>query len=647
MKGLRRIILLTGDFQKIARRLSLTREEHLRAIQQADKAYYEMDNPMIPDAVYDEMRRSYIEKYGAADLDYTPGAVSEGFVPFHHPVAVTSLAKIKAGETDELHKWREKLSPVVLEPKYDGLTVVAYPQRDGSYKFVTRGSGTDGEVLPNFIHRYEGNMMAKGTYAIRGEVVLTKAAFKSIQEDQKARGEEPFKNIRNAAAGILRSKERSPYIDKLTYICYDVVGWDVSEKEKLAYIIYDTPFTATKCSDDYVIDTPDDYIWEQAKKMFELVGEGLPLDGIVMKTQKAGSLAELGSTGHHPNNAVALKPSRTLFKTTVRSIEFSAGRTKVTPVAIFDPVEIDDTKVTRASIHNRDYFDRMALCEGDTVYVYKSNEIIPQIDEESIVHNGGKRIEWPEEAVSVDEKLVRDLMHMVSKPVLDIKGFSEKTARKLVENEVIEERNDIFRLDADELAKLDGLGEKSAQKIIDQIAARKAGTAFPRFMRALCVPGIGAHVGEAIEGSFETLGEFKQIMFGEPRTSQQEKRERLLAIDGIGPEIADEVASADFEDAFKALEFYISIEWEHTQEAVAGASDFAGKSFVLTGKMAFPRSHYEELIKAAGGIVQSAVNGKTNYLVIADVNSTSTKARKARELGTELVSPEQLEEMLR
>ena len=200
----------------------MMRAEHLEAIKTADKAYYEDDKPNLSDAAYDELRNDYIEKYGSADLDYTPGSVSEGFASFHHPIPVTSLAKIKAGETAKLHKWREKLSPVVLEPKYDGLTVVAYPQKDGSYKFVTRGSGTDGEVLPNFMSRYEGTdqVLDGESKVIRGEVMLRKATFKDIQADQRRRGEEPFKNIRNAAAGILRSKERSRYLDMLTYVCY-------------------------------------------------------------------------------------------------------------------------------------------------------------------------------------------------------------------------------------------------------------------------------------------------------------------------------------------------------------------------------------------------------------------------------------------
>lgn len=622
----------------------MMRAEHLEAIKTADKAYYEDDKPNLSDAAYDELRNDYIEKYGSADLDYTPGSVSEGFASFHHPIPVTSLAKIKAGETAKLHKWREKLSPVVLEPKYDGLTIVAYPQKDGSYKFVTRGSGTDGEVLPNFMSRYEGTdqVLDGESKVIRGEVMLRKATFKDIQADQRRRGEEPFKNIRNAAAGILRSKERSRYLDMLTYVCYDVVGWDVSEKRKLGYIRQNTPFEATMCSDDYVIDTSDDYVWERAKTIFNKVGEDLPLDGIVMKTLKDGALAELGSTGHHVNTAVALKPSRQIFETTLRDIEFSIGRTKITPVAIFDPVEIDGTEVSRASIHNKDYFDKLALCSSDTLFIYKSNEIIPQI--ESVIHNGGTPFQWPDESVGSSDVLVRDIMHMVSKSVLDIKGFSEATARKLVGLGLVKERNDIFYLEPSAISSLHGFGDKSARKIADQIDARRDDLPFPRFVRALCIPGIGAHVGEAIENAFPSFDAFVSFL-NSTAISQQEKLEQLKAVDGIGPETADEIVTGGFGTALTNLRGCLrSISWK--QEAAANASPVSGKSFVLTGRMEHPRSHYEERIKKAGGIVQSAVSSKTDYLVIADTSSTSSKAQKARKLGTKLVSPEELERML-
>ena len=617
----------------------MNREELLAAIKAADKAYYEDDAPTITDEAYDALRKEYIDKYGASDLNYTPGAVAKDFVSFHHPIPVTSLAKIKDGETEKLHKWREKLSPVVLEPKYDGLTVVAYPQKDGSYKYVTRGSGTDGEVLPNFIRRYEGDVFAKGTYTIRGEVFLTKQAFERIKAKQVAAGEEPFKQIRNAAAGILRSKERSPYIDELSYVVYDVVGWDVGEPTKLSWLVDNTPFEVTSFSEAYVIDTPDDYIWKRAKEIFENVGEDTPLDGIVMKTTQDGAIARLGTTEHHVNSQVAIKPSKEIHETTLRDIEFSVGRTKVTPVAIFDPVEIDGTEVTRASIHNKDYFDRMKLCKGDTLFVFKSNEIIPQID--SVIHNGGEPFSWPEDICDSDEILVRDVMHMVSKPVLDIKGFSEKTARKLVENGVITERNDIFDLEVSDIASLDGLGQKSAEKIVRQLDERKDLFPFPRFMRALCIPSLGANVGEIIENAFPSLGEFFSFLRS-TEISQQEKFSHLESIDGIGPMTADELASSDFDDAFSDLYSHLrSIKWSYLEKPREGAR-LAGKSFVLTGKMEHPRSYYEDAIQKAGGTVQPAVSAKTDFLVIADVTSTSSKAQKARKLGTKLVSPEEV-----
>lgn len=629
------------------------KEKLLKAIKDADRAYYDEDAPTVSDASYDALRKEYIDEYGSDDLDYTPGTVVSGFQPFHHKIPVTSLAKIKDGETEKLHKWKVKLSPIVLEPKYDGLTVVAYPQNDGSFKYVTRGSGTDGEILPNFIHRYEGNQLAVGAYGIRGEVFLMKDAFERIQEDKKSKGEEPFKNIRNAAAGILRSKERSPYIDELSYVVYDVVGWDVSEAKKLDYIIDHTPFTPTATSKVYLSDTPDEVIWEEAKEMFEKIEKEIPLDGIVIKTMQDGTLKRYGTTGHHPNNAIAIKPSKELYKTTIRDIEFSVGRTKITPVAIFDPVIIDDTEVTRASIHNKDYFDKMALRKGDTVYVYKSNEIIPQID--SVIHGDGELIPWPEEKESERDLFVRDVMHFVSKPVLNIKGFSQKTAEKVYDYlHSFGARCDspvvIFDMGQDEYASIPGMGETSAHKICVQLQKlMDEGVSFPRFVKALCIPGIGANVGELLEKKFHSAKEFEEkvvhnISYGYFKPDS-ERIEELMEIDGIGEATAKIIISYKFQEAYDDLKYLIKPVFEEVREVQIGT--LSGMNFVLTGKMPEKRSYYEALIHIAGGEVQSSVNKKTNYLVIADVNSTSAKAQKARELGTKLISPEELDSMCR
>ena len=631
----------------------MTRAEQLQAIKDADKAYYEQDQPTMSDAAYDELRRDYIAQYGTADLDYTPGAVSAGFRPFHHPLPVTSLAKIKDGELDKLAQWLTKLAPVVLEPKLDGLTVVAYPQADGTYQFVTRGSGTEGEILPNFISRYEGRFAeaATGQWAIRGEVLLTQAAFAQIKADQQARGEEPFKQIRNAAAGILRNKERSRYIDRLTYICYDVLGWDVGEQEKLAYIKEHTPFQANICSEAFAAEMEAEALQQAIHVTYEQGQAQWPCDGVVIKTLQEGSLAAYGGTDHHPNNAVAWKPAKQLFATTLRDIEFSVGRTKITPVAIFDPVIIDDTEVTRASIHNKDYFDEMALCKGDTVYVYKSNEIIPQID--SVVHNGGEPFVWPEAADTAVDVTIRNIMHLVSKPVLNIKGFSRATAEKICAAfpALTQEQGAyvIFYLTEADFAALPGFAAKSAANLYSQLAERRQnGVEAGRYFRALCLPGIGAHVGEALEEYFPDAQALQTFLTAADKTAE-EKQAELMAIDGIGPETASVLTSEAFQTADARLRACLPLLWsqpfaEASADAPTGAA--AGKNFVLTGKMPEPRSFYEEKIKAAGGNVQSGVNGKTDYLVIADTRSTSSKVQKARELGTQLIAPEELLQLL-
>lgn len=199
--------------------MNILKEELLNKIKEADKAYYELDNPIMSDKEYDKIRTSFINRFGSKDLNYVPGKVTMDFIPFKHIVPVISLSKVKRTEKDKLLKEIKRLWPIVYEPKIDGLTVVAYPNKDGSCKFVTRGNGTEGEVLPNFISKYEGKNINNTGYPIRGEVFLGYNEFKEINNDRKIKGESLFKNPRNAAAGILRNKERSPYIDKLSYLC--------------------------------------------------------------------------------------------------------------------------------------------------------------------------------------------------------------------------------------------------------------------------------------------------------------------------------------------------------------------------------------------------------------------------------------------
>jgi len=642
----------------------MTRKEHLAAIKQADHEYYDLDNPSMSDAEYDQLRRSYIDQYGAEDLNYVPGSASDGFEKFRHPTPVTSLGKWTKGvdSEDDLKAQIKKLWPVEIQPKYDGLTVVAYPQSDRSYKYVTRGLGGEiGEILPNFITAYELLRAKVGVplYPIRGEVFITPANFERLNVALEADGEEPMKNMRNAAAGLLRRKDRSPYLDLLSYIVYDLPGQDMTPEQVRHYIEDSTLF---KVTDSFAYDTIEETIEGIEQVYNDIVSLGTyPIDGIVVKRCQKDSLTKFGYTGHHPKNAVAWKSLQEQKETIVRDVIWQMGRNKATPVAIIDPVEIDGTTVTRVSLHNSAWIKEIGLKLNSRVLVEKRNQIIPFVCK--VLEPGDKDIALdvcpscgePLEEVNgqqfctnpdCTERIAQNIAFLGQKDVLDIPGLSIQTARKIVEKwpDVARKykQNIIFAMDIWAVKDLPGFAEKSAQKLCDAIQNARENVELPRFIKAMCIPGIGNDVGKKLADEYKGDMDFLISMAIRCRDT---KPDYFTTIKGIGPKVSETLVSEDFAEAYFALKEYVTIAPYQKQETPAG--EFVGKVFVLTGKMEHPRSYYVEKIEAASGKEGSSVNSKTDYLVISDVNSQSTKAKKARELGTKLISPEELESMLK
>mgnify|MGYP002624209086 CR=1 FL=1 len=639
----------------------MTREEHLAAIKKADREYYELDNPVLADEEYDALRRSYIDKYGAEDLNYVPGSASGEFDKFTHPSPVTSLSKWTKGVDSEADfaKKTAELWPVVIQPKYDGLTVVAYPNADGSCRFVTRGlGGRIGEVLPNFISRYEGAGVNNSGFAIRGEVYITQENFAKMNAELTVQGEEPMKNMRNAAAGILRRKERSPFVDLLSYVCYEIPGEDITPLAAKKIISDQTSFTVTEMVE---LKAPNTALSEIEAYYESLkAADTVPIDGIVLKSCQENSLEKFGFTAHHPRNGFAYKALSEKFVTVVRDVIWQMGRRKATPVAIVDPVEIDGATVTRASLHNAAMIKELGLKIGATVEIHKANEIIPQITR--VLEEGTEEITLavcpscgqPLEEVNgqqfcvnpaCDERLAQDIAFVGSKDVLNIDGLSIETARKMVnyakQQNTVKQLNYtvLFTFTVEMLEALEGFARKSAEKLYGNIAAARQNVELPRFIKALCLPGIGSDVGKILADNFGDLSNLTQKM-----AAAENPQAMLQEINGIGPKTAEIVTSENFLTAVRLLEQYVTIAPYVPAKTPAG--DYAGKIFVLTGKMAQPRSYYVELIEKAGGKEGKAVSSKTDFLVIQDVNSTSSKAVKAREVGTKLISPEELVDML-
>lgn len=641
----------------------MDRKEHLKKIKEADTAYYDNAAPVMSDQEYDILRATYIARYGTEDLDYVPGKPVTTR-RFKHPVEVTSLAKVDENDTKKLNAEITRLSPTVLEPKYDGLTVVAYPDGHGGYFFVTRGSGVEGDILPNFrpmskITAPEAVFNYKYDYAIRGEAFMQRNAFEYMNKMLVSMGKKPKANPRNAAAGILNPtrKTQSPFMESISYVCYDVIGMDAPESEKLKYIRECTPFMATPA---YHLPSDFDAAHDYIKTMHDKIQkDGIPIDGMVLKTDQEHSNERWGSTAHHPRNAVAIKGEQTAAVTVLRGIHWQVGKTgAVTPVADFDPVDILGSTVSQASLSNPDEIDRLNLREGDRVAVIKAKEIIPKI----VMNYGGgnpdKPFTVPESCPSCGKPLLKDgpvlycknshcpdvlaskLAFMARKDVLDIPGFGIEICKYVV-NDTLFHSGDSFTFD--ELfwhteEEFDGLGEKRAKNLAGAMKhAMDTPHPFRNWLPSLCMDGVGHTAADKLLQHFHTVDAIKTAIFSD-------NRGELLKISGFGGVLVDKLLSNEFKGRWTMMEFIFPI--KAVSVKLGDSLRFTDKHFALTGKMAHPRSYYEELIKQHGGTVSSSVSKNTDYLVITDPSSTSTKAQKARKLGVKIISPEELKKML-
>lgn len=641
----------------------MNRKEHLEKIKEADAAYYDGTSPIMNDQEYDILRAAYIARYGTEDLDYVPGKPITSR-RFKHPISVTSLAKVDEGDIEKCDTELKRLASVVVEPKYDGLTIVAYPDGNGSYFYVTRGSGIEGDILSNFCpmnkftpsERHYDNTQ----YAIRGEAFMTRSAFERMNDELVRAGEKPKANPRNAAAGILNParKDKSPYMAYLSYVCYDVIGMDAPEETKLDYISKHTPFMATPYHAYKTKNNTEDIrkdILAWYKKMIE-EGE-IPIDGMVIKTNQEHSLEKWKSTAHHPRNATAIKSAQSAVRTILRDVHWQVGKTgALTPVADFDPVEILGSTVSQASLSNPEEIKRLNLHIGDEIAVIKAKEIIPKI---VMSYGGGKKeIDIPDFCPFCDkplsrkgpvlycenpychEHLAQQLAFMASKKALDIPGLFIETCRQMVSCLKFEDicLGDLLWIKKEDYLHLDGVKDKKAQKLSDAMRhAMDMSHPFRNWLSALCFDGIGYSVADALIACYGTVEGIEKALF------DRADKEEIEAISGIGKVTAEALLSQEFHDGWIWLKENFPI--QEIKQKLGKTLPFTDKSFALTGKMPRPRSYYEKLIEENGGTVVSSVSRNTTYLVIADTNSTSSKTEKARKLGTKLITPDDLIEM--
>ena len=641
-------------------------KELVSLLNKASRAYYQEAQEIMSnyeyDRLYDELKE--LEDELGITLSNSP-TVNVGYEVVselpkeRHESPMLSLDKTK--EVEELKNFVGD-QKVLMSWKMDGLTVVL-TYRDGKlYKAVTRGNGEVGEVITNNAKVFKNvpvQIAYQGELILRGEAVIGYKDFEKINqeiEDVDAR----YKNPRNLCSGSVRqlnnqiTAKRNVMFYAFTLVQADGVDFQNSRACQMEWL-KSQGFTTV----EYYMVTRDTVEDEVAKFSSKISENDFPSDGLVLTYDDIAYGRSLGRTAKFPRDSFAFKWQDEIRETVLREIEWSPSRTGlINPVAIFDPVELEGTTVSRASVHNISIMEELELGIGDRIEVYKANMIIPQIAE-NLTRSGVKDIPCKCPVCQGETKIrqvgnakalycmnpecqakhVKSFALFVSRDALNIEGLSEATLEKFISRGYIHTFADIFHLDQykEEIQKMEGFGEKSYKKLTESIEKART-TTLPRVIYSLGIAGIGLANAKVI------CRELKYDVESLLKVSEEELNE----IQGVG-EVLAKAFVGYFADA-KHVENFRRLLNELTipEETVTKQQIFEGVNFVITGSVKHfsNRGEVKELIESLGGKVTGSVTSKTNYLINNDVTSTSSKNKKANELGIPIISEETFLELV-
>lgn len=640
-------------------------KELIPLLSEAAKAYYQESREIMSnfeyDRLYDELLKleretgtvfagSPTQKVGYEILSELPKE--------RHERPMLSLNKTKS--VDELREWLGNQTGL-LSWKMDGLTVVLTYEDGVLAKAVTRGNGEIGEVItPNartFIN-IPTTIPYKGQLILRGEAVISYSDFEKLN-DSIADVDAKYKNPRNLCSGSVRQlNSRITASRNVRFMAFALVradGVDFKNSRKEQFLWLSGLGFETVEFVEVTAGTLSGAVRRFAEKIEHY---DIPSDGLVLLYDDIAYGQSLGRTAKFPRDSIAFKWADEIQETTLSYIEWSASRTGlINPVAVFEPVELEGTTVSRASVHNISIMEGLELGAGDRITVYKANMIIPQIadnltrsgvrdiPEACPVCGGQTEVRQLNDVKSLyctnpdcQAKKIKSFTLFTSRDALNIAGLSEATLEKFIGVGMIHEYADIFHLDRhqEEIVEMDGFGQKSYDNLI--AAAEKAShTTLPRMVYGLGVAGIGLANAKMICRHFKN--DFEAM--------RHATVEELVEIDGIG-EVLAQAWTAFFSDGKNnAIVDHLLAELTFEagdEESSEGADEaFAGMNFVITGSLEQfkNRKELQELIERRGGKVTGSVTSKTNYLINNDVASSSSKNKKARELGVPILSEEE------
>ena len=652
-----------------------TAEQRIRELSEIlkyhNRKYYIEDSPEIEDFEYDAMLRELEDlenEYPEFRSEDSPtqmvgGAASKLFSQVVHSVKMESLQDVF--NFDELRNFAAKIdnneTAFSVEPKIDGLSV-SLEYRDGLFfRGSTRGDGEVGEDVTANLLQIESIPKAikfMGELEVRGEVYMPRESFLNLLKRQELMGEAPAKNPRNAAAGSLRQKnpkitaERKLdiFVFNIQRITQKTFKSHIETLDFLKSLGFNTLPSYKKCSNiDQVIEE------------ITLIGNSrgnlsYDIDGAVVKCDNLEYREQLGSTSKFPKWAVAFKYPPEEKQTVLKEIEIGVGRTgALTPTAIFDPIQLAGTTVSRATLHNQDFILSKGICIGDTITVRKAGDIIPEVL--AVVKHGENTEVYKmpdfcpscnspvfreeDEAVlrctnaDCPAQLLRHLIHFTSRDAMDIEGLGPAVLEQLLENGLVSNIVDLYSLDYDKVASLERTGEKSVQNLKNAIENSKKND-LSKLIFALGIRHIGSKAGKLLAEHFGTMDAIISA-----------KKEDFEAIEGFGSILAE--SAYDFfslEDTKSMLSKLklLGVNMKSLKEVKDNR--FTGLTFVLTGTLpTYSRSEASAIIESFGGKTSSSVSKKTNYVLAGE--EAGSKLDKANKLGVAVISEEQFNQMIK
>ncbi len=642
--------------------LKLTRMKNLVGmLNEASKAYYAEDREVMSNLEYDRLYEELeaLEAELGTVLANSP-TVNVGYEAVeelpkeHHKSPMLSLGKTK--DREELRDWLQG-QEAILSWKLDGLTVVLTYAEGKLIKAVTRGNGEIGEVITNNARTFKNlplNIAFKGELVLRGEAVISYSDFEKINaqiEDVDAK----YKNPRNLCSGSVRqlnnevTSKRNVKLYAFDLVSAEGLDFDNSKENQFLFL-KEQGFDVV----EYQKVNPDTILQSVEEFAQKIENFDIPSDGLVLSYEDIAYGQSLGRTAKFPRHSIAFKWADEIRETTLKEIEWSASRTGlINPVAIFEPVELEGTTVSRASVHNISVVRGLKLGIGDRITVYKANMIIPQIAENLTCSNsleipsacpvcGGvteiRQVNDVQSLYCTNEecaaKKIKAFTLFVSRDAMNIEGLSEATLEKFIDRGFVQEYADLYHLARfrEEIVQMEGFGEKSYGNMIESIDISRK-TTLPRVIYALGIANIGVANAKMLCRHFDY--DLEKMMHADV--------EELSAIEGVGEVIA--TAFVDYmhqeENLRKIKNLWEELTIEMPQMG-ALAQTLANKVFVITGSLIHyaSRNELKDVIEQKGGKVTGSVTNKTDCLINNDITSSSSKNKKAKELNIPILTEE-------